>query len=248
MQKIQIMKRKNDFEENELQELVASHKERFKQDFLEDVFNGHPEDARAFEIEDIEGDDILYPYGDFCVRGFYHYMNAGFRVITTFRDGEEKPWVSVILYSHEYQFRSMQDAIAFCKNYRRRQNPELTRMQANGFQRIDEIAGRFLHYQIVCLSDEDKELIEVKEYSVMHSYEWNYCTLTAALTYKGTRIEMASSFFPDAPEESGAVEFRVNYKMKRELSSLYEAIEFLKTDPEYIEPLDEFDRKQSKKK
>lgn len=247
MQKITTMKSKNDLSENELQDLVTSHKERFKQDFLEDVFKGHPEDARTFEIEDIDGDNILYPYGDFCIRGFYHYMNAEFRVITTFRDGEEKPWVSVILYSHDYQFRSMADAIAFCKNYRRRQNPELTRMQAGGFKSIDEIAGRFLHYQMACLSDEDKEHIEVKEYSVMHSYEWNYCTLTAALTYKGTRIEMASSFFPDAPSESGAVEFRVNYKMKRELTNFRDVIEFLKTNPEYVEPLEEYDKKLSLK-
>lgn len=142
----------------------------------------------------------------------------------------------------------MADAINFCKSYRRRVNPYAVQYLTQEFNQIDSIVKRRIDWLLDELTPEDRILVKVDEFGIQHSYQFNCDTLWVSFSYKGIKIDMACSIYPYDPEDNGVLEFRVQYKMKRELSSLYEAIEFLKTNPEYIEPLDEFDRKHSKKK
>ena len=232
---------------SELQRLQDLQLRRIKRQFLAESFRDNPEDAKWFVFEDIDRECLVYPKGTFSIHGFFNYLGQEFRIIATLRDGTA-PWVSVFSFSQEYQFRSMADAISFCKSYRRRVNPYLAQHLTQEFNQIDSIVKRRIDWLLDELTPEDRILVKVDEFGIQHSYQFNCDTLWVSFSYKGIKIDMACSIYPYDPEDNGVLEFRVNYKMKRELSSLYEAIEFLKTNPEYIEPLDEFDRKQSKKK
>ncbi len=179
--------------EPQLKQSLDAKIDQVKAQFIAEEFASLPEDAARFEIEDMDEWCVVYPEGNFCIRGMYHCPGEDYRIHYTNRK-DDRPWVEVIIGTQVYSFRSMPDAIAFCKNYRSRPSPEFGKIQAENINKADAFIRKVIDYQIQGLSEEDRALVTV----------------------------------------NGQVEFRVDFRMERELTSLSEAVAFLKTGPEYI--------------
>ena len=102
--------------DSKLQKLQETQLERVKQLFIKESFAGHPEDALRFEFEDIDKRCLVYPKGEFTIRGIFNFRHKNFRISATYW-GDAGPLVQVVHYSNVYAFSSMANAIAFCKHF-----------------------------------------------------------------------------------------------------------------------------------
>ncbi len=224
----------------ELKLLHERQLDKIKEQFLEEAFSDCPEEANRFSFESIDERCLVYPNGEFKVCGFYHYMCKEFRIHVTFF-GNEMPWVEVIHYHFVYTFRSMRDAISFCQNYRRRVTPGFARTASLAFETTDSIMEDIIKRQFEGLEPEDKRAVHVESYFVERLYShYDYYCLNVHFSYQGIDIEMCCCFTLDNPTnlDRGVVEFNVKFRLKRQLSSLSETIDFIKSDPEYIGSLE----------
>lgn len=227
-----------------LERLQEAELEKIKRQFLDEAFRGHPGDAELFEFEDIDRQCLVYPDGQFTIYGFFHYLGESFRIHATFYDGR-KPWVSVITYSECYEFRSVRDAVSFCKQFRQTPDPGYAELQERCFKDIETPAWEIIKGQFAGLDPDDRVQMSVEGYQLSQHYTpQRFNTLHVEFRYKEIPIWMSSSLYEEDPsyrDVNGTVEFKVQYRMIRRLCSLAEAVAFLKTDPKYVEPLSKYE-------
>ena len=152
-----------------LERLQEAELEKIKQQFLDEAFRGHPGDAELFEFEDIDRQCLVYPGGQFTIYGFFHYLGESFRIHATFYDGR-KPWVSVITYSECYEFRSVRDAVSFCKQFRQTPDPGYAELQERCFKDIETPAWEIIKGQFAGLDPDDRVQMSVEGYQLSQHY------------------------------------------------------------------------------
>lgn len=215
---------------NEFRALQKEHLEQIKRQFLEEAFQNFPGEEWRFRFEDIDETCLVYPSGEFSIRGFYRYAHSDFRIHATYHGGKE-PFVDVFLYSQVYSFHSITDAIAFCRNYRRKPTKGYAQIQKTVVDCFEAMIKKVIRFQMACVAPEDRSLLSVEGYYVSSDVyaDLRWHDIFIEYSYKGARVRMASSFFPSVSEdENGVIEINSNFRMERPLSSLAEAIEFLK--------------------
>lgn len=233
--------------DSELRRLQAIQLEKIKQQFLEEAFAECPEDAERFEFEDIGEQCLVYPKGEFKIHGFFHYKGDSYRMIVTFWGGQ-RPWVELLHNAHVYQFRSVSDAVAFCKNYKGTPSPGYAALQERVFGQIAPEIEELIRFQLKSLSEEDRADVIVEGYSTSCLFVRNhpYWSIFVEFRYKDIPILMGNYYdSDDSVNRRSTVDFKVRFRMKRGLCSLAEAIEYIKTNPEYVEQLEEYEEKHT---